>query len=198
MFEANWLVFAAVLLIGLLIAWLLFRQATRPARRREHQPDVLDEGVAPARRNQALIDSPPAAAIVPPTTVDTLGGLGELIAAGAHAEVSNAEATNAEAEQWEALERATEAEAEAAPAPAAEPDDLGKLKGVGPKLVTLLGSMGVTRYAQIAAWTEADIDRIDARLGPFAGRIRRDNWVEQAHLLASGDTPGYEAKFGKL
>ena len=192
MIEANWLVFAAVLLIGLLIAWLLFRQATRPAKRREHRPDVLDEGVAPARRNQALIDSPPAAAIVPPTTVDTLGGLGELIAAGAHVEASNAEA-----EQWEALERAEETQA-APPAPGPQPDDLGKLKGVGPKLVALLHALGVNRYAQIAAWTEADIDRIDPQLGPFTGRIRRDNWVEQARLLESGDTEGYEAKFGKL
>mgnify|MGYP000491964002 CR=1 FL=1 len=30
-------------------------------------------------------------------------------------------------------------------------------------------------FAQIAAWSEADIDRIDAQLGTFAGRIRRDN-----------------------
>ena len=73
-----------------------------------------------------------------------------------------------------------------------------RIKGLGPKLVTLLGSLGVTRYEQIAAWNDADLDDLDTKLGAFAGRPRRDNWVEQASLLASGDTAAYEAKFGKL
>ena len=46
--------------------------------------------------------------------------------------------------------------------------------------------------------SEADIDQIDAQLGRFQGRIRRDDWPAQARLLAAGDTAGYEAKFGKL
>lgn len=84
--------------------------------------------------------------------------------------------------------------------PAAEgpPDDLRRLKGLGPKLNTLLTGLGVTRFDQIASWTGEDIARVDAHLGTFSGRIERDNWVEQARLLASGDIAGYEAKFGKL
>jgi predicted flap endonuclease-1-like 5' DNA nuclease len=82
--------------------------------------------------------------------------------------------------------------------PPADGDDLTRIKGVGPKLHRLLTDLGVTRYAQIAAWTEADITAIDAQLGAFAGRPTRDNWVEQATLLASGDAAAYEAKFGKL
>jgi predicted flap endonuclease-1-like 5' DNA nuclease len=39
---------------------------------------------------------------------------------------------------------------------------------------------------------------IDARMGAFKGRIARDRWVEQARLLASGDTEAFEAEFGKL
>ena len=62
----------------------------------------------------------------------------------------------------------------------------------------LLAQLGVTRYAQIAAWTDADVARIDAQLGTFAGRITRDSWIEQAKLLAAGDTAGFEGKFGKL
>jgi len=77
-------------------------------------------------------------------------------------------------------------------------DDLARMKGVGPKLVARLSDLGVTRYDQIAAWDAADIDRIDAQLGAFQGRIRRDDWVEQARLLAAGDTAGFEAKFGAL
>lgn len=91
---------------------------------------------------------------------------------------------------------------EATPAPAAAPeaagDNLRLMKGVGPKLVTLLTSLGITRFAEIAAWTEADIDRIDAQLGSFAGRIRRDNWVDQAGYLAKKDKAGFEAKYGAL
>jgi predicted flap endonuclease-1-like 5' DNA nuclease len=56
----------------------------------------------------------------------------------------------------------------------------------------------VTTYAEIAAWSEADLDAIDARLGAFAGRPRRDNWVEQCRFLSIDDRAGYEGKFGKL
>jgi len=90
---------------------------------------------------------------------------------------------------------AIQAEVPAAPAPH---DDLTRIKGVGPKLAALLHSLGVTGFDDIAAWDDATIDRIDAQLGQFAGRIRRDNWVEQARLLAAGDTSGFENKFGKL
>jgi predicted flap endonuclease-1-like 5' DNA nuclease len=95
------------------------------------------------------------------------------------------------------------ATAPAAPEPAAmaapgTPDDLLRLKGVGPKIAAILHEQRVTRFAQIAAWSDADIAAIDARLGNFSGRPKRDNWVDQARLLASGDTNAYEAKYGKL
>ena len=79
-----------------------------------------------------------------------------------------------------------------------DPDDLRKIKGIGPKLNTMLGELGVARYDQIATWTAADIAEIDPYLGTFKGRIVRDNWVEQAGFLAKGDIAGFEAKFGKL
>jgi predicted flap endonuclease-1-like 5' DNA nuclease len=94
-----------------------------------------------------------------------------------------------------------------APEPAPEPihavpagpaDELTRMKGVGPKVAAMLNGLGVTRYDQIAAWTDADVARIDAQMGTFKGRATRDQWVEQARFLAAGDTTGYEAKFGKL
>lgn len=85
-----------------------------------------------------------------------------------------------------------------APPPSDEGDDLTRIKGLGPKISTALRALGVTRYAEIAGWTEEDVARIDAQLGAFAGRATRDNWIEQAKLLAGGDTAAYEAKFGKL
>lgn len=82
--------------------------------------------------------------------------------------------------------------------PSAPGDDLLKLKGVGPKLNQLLIELGVTRYAQIAGWSDADIAAVDAKLGNFRGRPVRDQWIDQAKYLAAGDIAGFEAKYGKL
>ncbi|WP_299193556.1 hypothetical protein [uncultured Erythrobacter sp.] len=94
---------------------------------------------------------------------------------------------------------APEPEPVAAPIPAstASADDLRMIKGLGPKIVTILAEQGVTSFAQIAAWTDADIERVDATLGRFAGRITRDQWVEQAKFLAQGDQTGFSEKFGQ-
>lgn len=85
-----------------------------------------------------------------------------------------------------------------APAAPQIPDDIALLKGVGPKLVALLQSMGVTSLEQIAAWSAADVTEIDSKLGAFAGRLKRDNWVDQAKLLSAGDIAGFEKKYGSL
>lgn len=84
------------------------------------------------------------------------------------------------------------------PAPVSSGDDLLKLKGVGPKLAALLTELGITRYSEIAGWSDTDIAAIDARLGNFKGRPVRDQWVDQAKYLAAGDIAGFEAKYGKL
>ena len=46
--------------------------------------------------------------------------------------------------------------------------------------------------------TDADLAALDSKLGPFAGRPAKDNWVEQARYLASGDVSGFEAQFGRI
>ncbi|WP_420606826.1 hypothetical protein [Novosphingopyxis sp.] len=88
----------------------------------------------------------------------------------------------------------------AAPVPAATTgsDELLQMKGVGPKLVARLHELGITRFDQIAAWDDADVARIDGELGNFRGRIRRDDWIDQARLLAAGDRAAFEAKYGSL
>ncbi|MXO90831.1 hypothetical protein [Pontixanthobacter aquaemixtae] len=109
------------------------------------------------------------------------------------------DAPHAAADRAAAPEPAVEAaEPAKMPTSASGGDDLSRIKGVGPKLKSLLNSLGVTSFGQIANWTDAEIDAIDAKLGRFEGRIRRDSWVEQAKLLAADDTSGYEGKFGKL
>ncbi|CAK9039469.1 50S ribosomal protein L21 [Durusdinium trenchii] len=65
-------------------------------------------------------------------------------------------------------------------------DDLKKLSGVGPVLETKLLEAGVTSFAQIASWTDKDIEEFDEKLS-FKGRIEREGWVEQAKELAKGE-----------
>ncbi len=56
----NWILLAIALIVGLVVAWYLFR-----SNRRTHvtgaSRDVLDEGAERAQRNSALVDAPPAA-----------------------------------------------------------------------------------------------------------------------------------------
>lgn len=77
-------------------------------------------------------------------------------------------------------------------------DDLSRIKGLGPKLQKLLPTLGLSTFAQIAALTDSDLAELDTKLGAFAGRPAKDNWVEQAKYLAAGDTAGFEARFGKV
>jgi predicted flap endonuclease-1-like 5' DNA nuclease len=182
MIEANWPWIGLAVIVILLVLLLLTRRH-RPVRERHRAPDALDEGAAPVQRNQAFIDAPSAvkAAELADTGPDIMAGMGEALAFGA------------------ALEASVVSHREEAPSqPAGESGELARIKGLGPKLQALLPTLGVTSLAQIAAWTEDDIDRIDAQLGAFAGRIRRDNWVEQAKFLAAGDMAGFEGRFGKL
>lgn len=84
------------------------------------------------------------------------------------------------------------------PAPVGEADDLGRIKGIGPKLQGRLRELGVFHYSQIADWTPAQLAEVDAALGQFQGRPERDQWQSQARLLASGDLKAYERAHGKL
>ena len=87
----------------------------------------------------------------------------------------------------------------AIPVPA-DADELTRIKGLGPKMVDMLNAAGIFRFAQVAAWTEGDVAALTRRFErpQLADRIERDRWVEQAGLLASGDTAAFEDKFGKL
>lgn len=91
-------------------------------------------------------------------------------------------ATPAKAEK---VQESAEAASEALfTAPEGEKDDLKKLAGVGPVLETKLNALGITTFAQIAAFTAEDIAKVDEALN-FKGRIERDNWLEQAAAFAA-------------
>lgn len=78
------------------------------------------------------------------------------------------------------------AKAQVAPLQSSRPDDLKELKGVGPKLEAVLHHNGITRFDQIAAWSDADVSHYAEALGSFGSRIRSEDWVGQAKLLAAG------------
>jgi len=72
-------------------------------------------------------------------------------------------------------------------------DDLKQIKGVGPKMERLCNELGFYHFDQIAAWTADEVAWVDNNLQGFKGRVSRDNWVDQARTLASGD----ETEFSK-
>ena len=84
-----------------------------------------------------------------------------------------------------AARKATEAKPAAPKAgKAAAGGDLKKLSGVGPALEKKLIAAGVTALEQVAAWTQADVTKIDEELS-FKGRIEREGWIAQAKELTA-------------
>jgi len=75
--------------------------------------------------------------------------------------------------------------AKAKKAAKADGDDLSEISGVGPVIVGKLNDAGITTFAQIAAWTDADVEEIEEKLS-FKGRVGREDWIAQAKVLAKG------------
>jgi predicted flap endonuclease-1-like 5' DNA nuclease len=180
----NFLWILLPLLIGLLTGWWAW--ANRPKVSDYAYDGPVAEPVAPVAPRvvapePAAAPAPVAAPVAPKATLVDTGsasvGTGAAVAGGAVAAALTAIGI---------------------PAAVGKADDLLQLKGVGPKLNTLLNSLGVSRFDQIAAWGASEIGKVDGHLGSFKGRIDRDNWVEQAGLLARGAIAEFEAKYGKL
>ena len=107
----------------------------------------------------------------------TYDGAGEPEAsADAASDTKDADADEDADAKDEAAETAPELYTDAAPS---DPDDLKKIKGVGPGLEKTLNEMGIYKFAQIATWGPGEIAWVDARL-KFKGRITRDDWIGQA------------------
>ena len=63
------------------------------------------------------------------------------------------------------------------------PDDLKKIKGIGPEMERALNDIGIYTYAQVARMTEKEYNLLDSITGRFPGRAQRDDWAGQARLL---------------
>ncbi|MEH6662341.1 MAG: hypothetical protein V7679_11900 [Parasphingorhabdus sp.] len=188
---ANWLLYLVALLIGVVTAFWVWAATGREASAVDSfnaDDGLLEKAGEPMQPAEAKpepapapVAEPEAAPPPPPKAV---------VAPVAPAPEPQPEATPTAA-------AATEGAPKIAPA-VGEPDNLRLIKGVGPKLNTLLISLGVTRFDQIAAWKEAEINEVDQYLGTFSGRITRDAWIDQAKFLAKDDIAGFEKKYGKL
>jgi len=143
-------------------------------------PAPPEEHVRPTAAATASTDDQPAA---PPIAAPPMAD--EPIAAAAPLDASPASA-------------AADMPASSAPAAATTSNSITQLKGLGPKIATRLGELGITTVDQLAWLDDGEAAELDAKLGAFQGRMERDRWREQARFLAQGDRAGYEAQFGKL
>ncbi|HAD28481.1 MAG TPA: NADH-quinone oxidoreductase subunit NuoE [Rhodobacteraceae bacterium] len=66
-------------------------------------------------------------------------------------------------------------------------DNLKLMSGIGPKLEDALNSLGIYHFDQISKWSDAEVEWVDKHL-KLNGRLRRDNWMEQATKLVIGET----------
>ncbi|MEL7149675.1 MAG: hypothetical protein AAGK71_03015 [Pseudomonadota bacterium] len=73
-------------------------------------------------------------------------------------------------------------------------DNLKEIKGIGPKLEKLCNRLGFWHFDQVAAWTSDEVAWVDANLEGFKGRVTRDQWVEQAKVLAAGGSTEFSKR----
>jgi predicted flap endonuclease-1-like 5' DNA nuclease len=137
-----------------------------------HQRVVRE--VSPARRPVKLVDA------IREHAAKTGAG------AGGRADLASFRSVRSEA--YRNIEADPEAQAAAAQTKvvrSAVPDDLKRIRGIGLLIEKRLNAMGIVSYEQIANWSADDIERISRSLA-FKDRIERENWVEQARILAAG------------
>lgn len=60
------------------------------------------------------------------------------------------------------------------------PDDLKKIKGIGPQMEKTLNQIGIYTFDQVSKMTEREYTMLDELTGSFPGRAQRDDWAGQA------------------
>ena len=198
-----WLMFGSAAAAG--AAWWWWASRWREAVNLEAMIALAPEPVAPPAAEwvepiaTAMVEAPLEAAaelteIVAEATVETLDAVEAVAETTADALVEVADVVEAPVELAAEPQRVVKAAApvvEAVVEVQAETakllaDDLTRLVGIGPKLATSLGELGVTSFSQIAAWTADDLKSIDQLLN-LKGRADRDAWIAQAKRFAAAD-----------
>ena len=73
-------------------------------------------------------------------------------------------------------------------ASADEKDDLQTIKGIGPFIEEKLNALGIYTFSQISKMTSELEDQVNEAIEFFPGRVKRDEWTNQAKvLLEKGD-----------
>jgi predicted flap endonuclease-1-like 5' DNA nuclease len=67
------------------------------------------------------------------------------------------------------------------------PDDLSRLKGIGPKISTALKAAGITTFAQLAERSATEVEQI-VRNADVKSVIHPENWIADAKKVVAGDT----------
>jgi large subunit ribosomal protein L21 len=62
-------------------------------------------------------------------------------------------------------------------------DDLTEVKGIGAVSAERLDGVGVTTFAQIAGWSDDDLEAVAAKIKVSPERMRREDWVGQARAI---------------
>ena len=74
-------------------------------------------------------------------------------------------------------------------------DDLSLIRAVGASGEARLHEVGIFSYHQIAELSARDEADLESRLGAPAGTIEREEWREQARMLAHGDHEDHRSRF---
>tara|TARA_R110000824_G_scaffold108542_15_gene255671 strand:- start:921 stop:1505 length:585 start_codon:yes stop_codon:yes gene_type:complete len=188
---ANWLLYLIALMIGVVTAFWVWAATGREASAVDNfnsGDGLLEKAGDPVQPAEPRLEQVPPPVVVPEPAAPTVP---KAVVAAATPKPRVKPAATTEAAPPPAGKPAI-------PSAVGEPDNLRLIKGVGPKLNTLLISLGVTRFDQIADWKEAEIAEVDKYLDTFSGRIIRDAWIDQAKFLAKDDIAGFEKKYGKL
>ena len=173
--------------LGAVLSWLLCRPLPAPAESQSRETEKAVRAPRPAQ-DPALAPRPAPAAGPEPVADAAPEPIGGSVIEDEHAARHAAEPEEGvsvpSGDKPAGLEAAREG----------GPDNLKEIKGVGPKLETLLNRMGYYHFDQIAAWTDREVGWVDKNLKGFKGRVSRDNWVAQAKLLASGGETEFSEK----
>jgi molybdopterin-containing oxidoreductase family membrane subunit len=68
-----------------------------------------------------------------------------------------------------------------------DPDDLKKVKGIGPLMEKTLNKLGIFSFLQVSKMTQKEYDLLDSLTGAFPGRAQRDDWAGQARMFLNNN-----------
>jgi predicted flap endonuclease-1-like 5' DNA nuclease len=77
-----------------------------------------------------------------------------------------------------------------------DPDDLKRIRGIGPQNEGKLHGLGIWHFSQIADWQPEEALWVGSYLA-FPGRIERESWIRQASILAGGGQTDFSQRVAR-